>query len=266
MDLKLAGKRALVTGSTSGLGKAIAQLLAAEQVVTVVHGRDRARAEEVVASIHEAGGAAELALGDLSQDGGVDQVATAALANGQVDILVNNAGEYAHRSWTDATPDDWLRAYRINVLAAVQLIQRLVPAMCERGWGRVIQIGGAMAQQPSESYPHYGATLAARHNLAISLARELKNTGVTSNVVAPGAIRVPALEEILTKVSENFDWGHTWEEIERGAVRDLAPNDIGRFGTPEEVASAVAYLASPLAGYVSGAILRVDGGLVRAGS
>jgi 3-oxoacyl-[acyl-carrier protein] reductase len=115
-----------------------------------------------------------------------------------------------------------------------------------------------------ETYPHYGASLAARHNLAISLARELKGTGVTSNVVAPGAIRVPMLEEILTEVAKNFDWGESWEQIERGAVRDLAPNDVGRFGRPEEVASAVAYLASPLADYVSGATLRIDGGLVRA--
>ena len=264
MDLKLAGKRALVTGSTAGLGKAIVQFLAAEQVLAIVHGRDRARAEEVVASIRAAGGTAELALGDLSQDSGANEVADAVLADGPVDILVNNAGEYAHRSWTDASSEDWLGAYRINVLAGVQLIQRLVPPMCERGWGRVIQIGGGLAQQPSEAYPHYGATLAARHNMAVSLARELKNTGVTSNVVAPGAIRVPMLEELLTKVAENFDWGDSWAEIESGAVRDIAPNDIGRFGTPEEVASAVAFLASPLAGYISGVVLRVDGGMVRA--
>jgi 3-oxoacyl-[acyl-carrier protein] reductase len=264
MDLKLTGKRALITGSTSGLGRAIAETLAEEHVAVIVHGRDARRAEAVALSIRGSGGHADVALGDLAQAGGVDSVADAALAHGPVDILVNNAGEYAHRSWTDASSSDWIETYRINVVASVQLVQRLVPQMRDRGWGRVIQIGGAMAQQPVETYPHYGASLAARHNLAISLARELKGTGVTSNVVAPGAIRVPMLEEILTEVAKNFDWGESWEQIERGAVRDLAPNDVGRFGRPEEVASAVAYLASPLADYVSGATLRIDGGLVRA--
>ncbi|HEV3213329.1 MAG TPA: SDR family NAD(P)-dependent oxidoreductase [Acidimicrobiales bacterium] len=263
MDLGLDGKRALVTGSTSGLGRAIAQRLASEGVTVIVHGRDAARAEEVAGSIASTGGRAELVLGDLADEGAPADVAAAALAGGPVDILVNNAGEYAHRSWKDATADDWLRSYRINVLSAVLLIQQLVPPMRARGWGRVIQIGGGLAQQPSAAYPHYGAALAARHNLAVSLARELQDTGVTSNVVAPGAILVPALVEIMTQANASFEWGETWAEIERGAVRDLAPNDVGRFGTPEEVAAAVAFLASALSGYVSGSVLRVDGGLLR---
>jgi len=263
VDLRLSGKRALVTGSTSGLGEAIVRLLAAEGVAVVVHGRNEERARAVAAAIGAEGGRADVVLGDLAGEGGVDQVAEASLAGGPVDILVNNAGEYSHRSWMDALRSDWLEAYNINVVASALLIQRLVPQMRERGWGRVIQIGGGLASQPLESYPHYGASLAARHNLAVSLARELKDTGVTSNIVAPGAIRVPALEELLTTVAMSFDWGDTWSEIERGAVRDLAPNDTGRFGTPHEVASAVAYLASPLAGYVTGATIRVDGGSVR---
>jgi len=144
------------------------------------------------------------------------------------------------------------------------MIQLLVPQMRARGWGRIIQIGGGLAQQPVQSAPDYSASLAARHNLAVSLARELKETGVTSNIVAPGAILVPSVKQLLTQIAPRHGWGDTWEDIERGCVRDMVPNDIGRLGRPEEIAAAVAYLASPYADYVSGSILRVDGGTVRA--
>jgi NAD(P)-dependent dehydrogenase (short-subunit alcohol dehydrogenase family) len=257
-------KRALVTGSTSGLGEAIAKFLASEGAAVIVHGRNEERAAAVASTIRAENGRVDVVTGDLAVEGGPENVANSALLGGPVDILVNNAGEYEHRSWMDASRADWMDAYSVNVVAGVLLTQRLVPQMRERGWGRIIQIGGGLAQQPLESYPHYGAALAARHNLAVSLARELKDTGVTSNIVAPGAIRVPALESMLTEVAKSFDWGETWAEIERGAVRDVAPNDTGRFGTPDEVAAAVAYLASPVADYVSGATLRVDGGSVRA--
>jgi len=263
MDLRLTGKRVLVTGSTAGLGEAIATFLAAEGASVVVHGRNERRARSVELAIRSAGGDVTVVLGDLTEDDGPARVCEAALGGGPVDILVNNAGEYSHRSWTDATKEDWLSAYLINVVAGVQLVQGLLPQMRERGWGRIIQIGGGLAQQPLETYPHYGAALAARHNLAVSLARELKDSGITSNIVAPGAIRVPVLEELLSTVAKDFDWGESWEEIERGAVRDIAPNDTGRFGLPSEVAAAVAYLCSPLADYTSGATVRIDGGSVR---
>lgn len=156
-----------------------------------------------------------------------------------------------------------METYQINVLSAVRMIHRLVPAMRERGWGRVIQTGGGLAHQPIANHPDYNASLAARHNLAVSLARELKGSGVTSNVVAPGAILVPAVKEYLIQIAPRWGWGETWEEIERGCVRDIVPNDVGRLGHPDEIAAAVAYLASPHADYVSGAVLRVDGGTSR---
>jgi 3-oxoacyl-[acyl-carrier protein] reductase len=263
MDLRLLGKRALVTGSSAGLGEATAALLAEEGVEVVVHGRNEGRANAVAAAIRTKGGHAEVAVGDLATDAGADAVAAAALAGGAVDILVNNAGSYEHRSWSTLTSRDWIDTYQNNVVAGVRMIERLVPAMREHGWGRVIQIGGGLAIQPIAAQPDYNASLGARHNLAVSLARELKDSGVTSNVVAPGAILVPSVRELLVGAAKNYGWGESWEEIERGAVRDMVPNDVGRLGRPEEIAAAVAYLASPLADYVSGAVLRVDGGTIR---
>jgi NAD(P)-dependent dehydrogenase (short-subunit alcohol dehydrogenase family) len=256
MDLELTGKRALVTGSSAGLGAAIARLLAAEGAAVVVHGRDAERAQRVAESI----GAAAVAIGDLSTDAGADAVAVAA---GDVDILVNNAGSYDHLSWTEATPEIWASTYEANVVSAVRMIHRFVPGMRTRGWGRVIQLGGGLAIQPMAMQPHYTATLAARHNLAVSLARELAGTGVTSNVVAPGAILVDSVRDLLTSIAPEHGWGTEWPEIERRAAQDLVPNDVGRLGRPEEIAAAVGYLVSPAAAYVSGATIRVDGGTIR---
>lgn len=263
MDLKLKGKRALVTGSSNGLGAATIRLLASEGAEVIVHGRDEARTNAVAESIREDGGHAVVALGDLSTDSGADAVASAALAGGPVDILVNNAGFYRHLSWTDASADEWAETYNINVVSGVRMIQRLVPQMRERNWGRVITIGGGLALQPMNTHPQYNATLAARHNLAVSLARELKGTRITSNIVSPGAILVEAVKELVEHIGPSRGWGETWEEIMPNAVNSLIPNDRQRFGYPDEIASAVAYLASEYAEYISGATIRVDGGLIR---
>jgi 3-oxoacyl-[acyl-carrier protein] reductase len=256
VDLKVTGKRVLVTGSSSGLGQSIARLLAAEGADVVVHGRDEVRAKAVAAEI----GAAGVAIGDLTTGAGADAVAEAA---GEIDVLVNNAGAYGHVGWADATPEVWLSIYEANVVSAVRMIRRFVPGMRARGWGRVIQIGGGLGSQPMAMQPHYNATLAARHNLAVSLARDLKDTGVTSNVVSPGAILVEATRNWLTERAPENGWGEEWADIERNAARDFVPNDIGRFGRPDEIAGAVAYLVSPYADYVSGATIRVDGGTIK---
>jgi 3-oxoacyl-[acyl-carrier protein] reductase len=263
MDLNLYGKRALVTGSSSGLGEAIVNFLAREGASVVVHGRDERKVAKVVSWVRKLGGAVDQVLGDLSTNAGADDVCREALLNGPVDILVNNAGYYGRAGWGDTTEDEWLAAYNANVVSGVRMIKRLLPAMRERQWGRIIQIGGGLAQQPMATQPEYSATLAARHNLAVSLARDLKGSGVTSNIVSPGAIKVQSVEDLLGAAAVRFGWGSEWSEIEAGACRDLVPNDIDRLGHPDEIAAAVAYLASHHADYISGAMIRVDGGLNR---
>jgi 3-oxoacyl-[acyl-carrier protein] reductase len=260
LDTGLSGKRALVTGSSAGLGRAIAEMLAAEGASVVVHGRDAARTEAVAAGLRVAGGQAVPVVADLATDDGADAVAQAA---GDVDVLVNNAGVYDGLPWPEVTADMWAQIYQVNVISGVRLIERLVPGMRDRAWGRVIQIGGGLAIQPVADQPHYNATLAARHNLTVSLARELAGTGVTANTVAPGAILTEPVREMTTQVAAERGWGPAWEDIEAAAASQWFPNDIGRFGRPEEIAAAVVFLASKHAGYISGANLRVDGGAIR---
>jgi len=111
--------------------------------------------------------------------------------------------------------------------------------------------------------PDYSASTAARHNLTVSLARELKGTSITSNTVSPGAMLVETTKTMLLGMAEHYGWGKDWADIERNAVAQFASNDVGRLGRPEEIAGAVAYLVSPLADYISGAVIRVDGGLIQ---
>ncbi|MFD0021636.1 SDR family NAD(P)-dependent oxidoreductase [Streptomyces sp. NPDC058382] len=261
MNLQLNGRRALVTGSSSGLGEAIARRLAAEGATVVVHGRDAARTEAVAKAIDAAGGDASVAIGDLGTDSGADAVHAAAVAGGPVDILVNNVGAYdMSLGWTTASTQQWAETYNTNVLTSVRMIQRLVPAMRERGWGRVIQISSLTGEKPAASQPHYAATNGARNSLAKSLARELKASGITSNTVAAGGILTPQAMEPLLALGRQNGWGETWEAIEPRLTAELAPNDVGRIGRPEEYADVVAFLASPLSAYITGSTLSVDGG------
>ncbi|MGA5465057.1 SDR family NAD(P)-dependent oxidoreductase [Mycobacterium sp. NPDC050041] len=257
----LTGKRALITGSSAGLGRAVAEMLAAEGASVIVHGRDPDRTHAVAERIRADGGDATAVLGDLTSAADSTSVAQAA---GDVDILVNNAGRYDGLAWRDLTDDQWSQIYQVNVVSGVRMIGHLVPGMRTRGWGRVIQIGGGLAIQPAATHPHYSATLAARHNLTVSLARELAGTGVTANIVAPGAILTEPARELTLEAAEEAGWGPGWDDVERAASKSWFPNDIGRFGRPEEVAAAVTFLASERAAYISGADIRVDGGTVRA--
>lgn len=257
MYLRLSDKRALVTGSTSGIGAAIARMLAAEGCQLVVHGRDQARAEKVAQEINAAG----IALGDLSTDAGADAVRTAA---GEIDILINNSGGSdgtSALSWLDVTEKDWAATYQTNVVAAARMIRRFLPGMKERGWGRIIQIASAAATQPIPFGPDYGAAKGALVNLTVSLAKSLGDCGVTANTVSPGIILTPAVERWVGHLSQQLGWGEqSADAIEKRLTKEIVQVPVGRIGRVEEIGHVVCMLASPNAGYVTGANIRVDGG------
>jgi NAD(P)-dependent dehydrogenase (short-subunit alcohol dehydrogenase family) len=265
MDLQLNGRRALVTGSSSGIGEGIARMLAQEGCAVVVHGRNRDRAETVASGINAVG----LAVGDLSTDEGAAGVHAAAEAalGGNIEILVNNAGGSStgntSRAPIDINVNDWISNYHTNALAAVRLCRLAVPGMVAAKWGRVIQISSAVAVQPNNLGSDYSGAKAALNNFTVSLAGSLKGVGVTVNTVSPGIIMVDGMIRWGRKKFDDPDMTivQITQRMAAEKLFDLPP--VGRLGTPEDLALVVCMLASPLAGYVTGANYRVDGGQVR---
>lgn len=261
MDLELGGRRALVTASGGGIGAAVAARLAAEGCAVLVHGRDAARAEEAAGRLRAAGAAADVVLGDLTDDDAAAGVAARAAEWG-ADILVNNAGPVAEHGWDDAGPAEWEAAVDGNVLSAVRVIRGVLPAMRGRGWGRVINLGSRAATTPLPNLAAYSAAKAAVVNLTTGLARHLAGTGITANTVSPGVIVTAGMRRLFEDGADRRDRPRDWAALEPLVAAEYAPNPTGRLGTPDDIAATVAFLASPLAGYINGVDLRVDGGLV----
>jgi 3-oxoacyl-[acyl-carrier protein] reductase len=265
MDLQLKGRRALVTGSNSGIGEGIARMLAAEGASVVIHGRNRERAERVAGEI----GAAGVALGDLATDEGADAAfegATQALG-GNIEILVNNAGGGVGGSTTrgvmQATIAEWIATYQANTLAAMRMNLRAVPGMVEAKWGRVIHISSAVAVQPNNLGPDYSGAKAAMNNLTVTLAGALRTTGVTVNTVSPGIILTPNLISGWGRsIAKQSGWGDNLsnDELESRLANDRLALPAGRIGRVEDIGLMVCTLASPRCGYVTAANHRVDGG------
>jgi 3-oxoacyl-[acyl-carrier protein] reductase len=263
MDLQLAGKRALVTGSSSGIGAGIARLLATEGALVVVTGRNEERLAKVASNLKATGATVASAIGDLATDEGAEAVATAAIsAFGGVDILVNNAGgssDEEKKSWFDVPLTEWVATFQKNVMAAGRLIHHLVPGMKERGWGRVIQIASAAGIIPTSAQPDYGPAKAAMINMSMGLSKALSSTGVTVNTVTPGMIMTEGLMEFLGVFAAKRGWG---DDTDRAADYILkgCGQTVNRIGQVDDVAYAVAMLASPLGGFLNGINVHLDGG------
>lgn len=245
---RLDGRVALVTGGGRGIGRAICLALAAKGAVVGVHYHSSAAAvDEVAAHITGRGGQAVTFQADLADGKAINALIDSAIAKlGKIDILVNNAGEMTDRAVIDMSDDEWERALTLNLTAAFRCSRACIPGMKARGWGRIINIGSQVAYTGSSNHAHYAAAKAGLLGLTFSLAKELGTTGITANLIAPGRI----VTDLLTTrmAGREAEW--------------LAQTPLNRLGQPEEIAGAVAFLASDAAAYITGANLNINGGLV----
>ncbi|MDK4715863.1 SDR family NAD(P)-dependent oxidoreductase [Rhizobium sp. CNPSo 4039] len=265
MDLKLDGKIALVTGSSKGIGEGVAKGLAREGAIVIVHGRNKTSTEEVAHDIVTQGGRAYAVFGDLTNDDDVEGLVNDAQAFVKpVEILINNAGGSGEpEDWSTTRPETWASEYDRNVLAAVRMTARLLPNMRAAKWGRIVNISSMAAMMAPAKRPDYAAAKAAMIAMTASLAKEVSMDGITANTVSPGTIHSDRLDEGFRKVAaaQGFASDAPWTEIEKIVLPMFAEVPMGRVGTLEEIADAIAFLVSPRASYITGANLRLDGGM-----
>ncbi len=255
MDLKLSGKTAIVTGSTAGIGLAIAKRLADEGVAVTITGRNQAKLDAAAAKV---GGSVTPVLADPATAEGAAALIAAAP---DADILVNNLGIYEAKDFTDISDEDWHRLFEINVVSGARLARHYFPRMLAKDWGRVIFIASESGLLPPAEMIHYGMTKSAQLSISRGLAEQTRGTGVTVNSVLPGPTRSEGIIDFIRSVVENKDAPEADREAE--FFTKLRPLSlIKRLIEADEVGAMVAYLASPLAAATNGAALRVEGGIV----
>lgn len=256
MKIDLSGKTALVTGSTQGIGLAIAQGLASAGARVIVNGRTESKVDEAVATI---GGAAVGIAADVSDTAGADAVID---RFPDVDVLVNNLGIFEAVPAREVTDEQWRRYFDVNVLSAVRLIRAYLPSMTEKGWGRAIQIASDSAIVTPAEMIHYGVSKTALLAVTRGFAKDAAGSGVTVNSVIAGPTHTAGVEEFVYQL---VDKDLPWEQAQREFMIKHRPQSLlQRLIEPAEIANMVTYLASPLASATTGGALRVDGGYVDA--
>ena len=262
MDLQLNDRVALVTGASKGIGLAIAERLLREGARVAICGRGEEALEQTRSVLSAYGTVAALTT-DVRDPEQVNRLAEAAASQlGPVDILVNNAGGISNfGSYGELGPGDWVEAFELNLMSAVNASQAVIPGMRERGWGRIVNILTENAVQPDAFMPHYAAQKAALLSVTKSLSKALAGTGVLVNAVSPAFIKTPIIDGMLAGLAEKQ--GTDVEQAERDFLHNQRPNiTAGRPGRPDEVAQIVAVLCSQAASFVNGANVRVDSGSV----
>ena len=255
MDLQLKNKTALVSGSTAGIGLAIARTLVKEGASVIVNGRSQPRVDEAVRK----SGAEHGIAADLGTEAGAAEVIARFPT---VDILVNNLGIFEPKPFDEIADDDWRRFFEVNVLSGVRLSRHYIRSMRKNNWGRIVFISSESALQIPAEMIHYGMTKTAQLAVSRGLAETTSGTAVTVNAVLPGPTASEGVVQFVDKLAK--DEGTNRESFEREFFRSARPSSIiQRFATPEEVAVAVAFVCSPLAAAINGTALRVDGGVVR---
>jgi len=261
MDLQLQGKRALVTGSTAGIGLAIARGLAREGAGVIINGRTAKRVDQAIAALKRAGisGKVEGLAADLGTAGGTR---TAIERFPEVDILVNNLGIFEVKLFEDIPDADWLRFFEVNILSGVRLSRHYLPGMKKRNWGRIVFISSESAIQIPAEMIHYGVTKTAQLAIARGLAETTAGTNVTVNSVLPGPTASEGVNTFVEELAR--DQKTTRQEVEKQFFQNMRPTSLlKRMAEPEEVANLVTFVCSPLSSATNGAALRADGGVVR---
>lgn len=257
MDLQLAGRRAFITGSTRGIGFAVARALADEGTAVVLHGRTTAAVEDAVRRLRAAVAGADVSgvAGDVADAGRVQHLAEVV---GEVDVLVNNVGLFEVKAFTEVSDEEWQLFHEVNVMSAVRLSRALLPGMLARGWGRVVLVSSESGVDVPADMVHYGVTKAALLALGNGLAKLTRGTGVTVNSVIGG----PTYSDgVASAVRSLASASGTSEEAVKAAIAERNSTSlVQRFLEPAELASLVTYLASPLASATNGSALRADGG------
>ena len=260
MDLQLKDKLALVSGSTAGIGLAIATTLAQEGARVIVNGRSQQAVDKALAQVKAQTGADALGFaGDLSQAGTANELAR---RYPDVEILINNLGIFEPKPFEEIPDEDWLRFFDVNVLSGVRLARLFLPSMKRANWGRIIFISSESGLQIPAEMVHYGVTKTAQIAVARGIAESVAGTGITVNSVLPGPTRSRGVGDFVESLAKAD--GKSVEQVEREFFEQVRPTSlIKRFESTEEIASLVAYVASPLASGTTGAALRADGGVVK---